>query len=67
MIKTGKTIFWDSEIFYCEILKAYFRKKCGREIAKSIEELREIEKSYLMYLQERTTRWENGYGNYFDY
>jgi hypothetical protein len=66
LIKTGKTIFCYSEIFYCEILKAYFIKKNGCEIAKSIEELREIEKRRLMFIQERTTRWENGYGKYFE-
>ena len=66
LIKTGKTIFWDSEIFYCEILKAYFRKKCGREIAKNIEELRERDKNNLIAIQELTNRWENGYGKYFE-
>ena len=64
--KTGKTIFFSEEIFYCKKLKAYFRKKDEIEIAKSIENLRELEEFYLMTCQERLARWENGYGKFFD-
>ena len=59
--QTGKTIFYGVEIFYCQTLKSYFRKRDGCEIAETIEELRESEEYILNFLQERMVRWENGY------